>query len=178
MAQTRFLVCVHCYLDIKIWRWVKVMTHPWVMDNNCVKYMYYPDRSWQWGVKARTRIPANVRFDHVLGYLTLGQGHDTPMGHGQQLSRSKLAVRSYGPDTDFWYVCNVTLTLEIWPWVKIMTHPWAKNNNCVKYPDPTWQWRSMARKRIWDIYALWPWPWNYDLGSRSWHTLLSLTILV
>ena len=49
--------------------------------------------------------------------MTLGQGHDTPLGHGQQLSeilsRSNLAVRSYGPDTDFQYVCTVTLTLEI-----------------------------------------------------------------
>ena len=30
------------------------MTHPWVMDNNCVKY--YPDPTWHWGVMARTRI--------------------------------------------------------------------------------------------------------------------------
>ena len=40
--------------------------------------------------------------------MTLGQGHDKPLGHGQQfceiLSRSNLAVRSYGPDTDFEYV--------------------------------------------------------------------------
>ena len=49
--------------------------------------------------------------------VTLGQGHDTPLGHGQQLceilSRSKLTVRSYGSDTDFGYVCTVTLKLEI-----------------------------------------------------------------
>ena len=50
--------------------------------------------------------------------MTLGQGHDTPLGHGQQLceiiSISNLAVRSfYGPDTDVEYVCTVTLTLEI-----------------------------------------------------------------
>ena len=49
--------------------------------------------------------------------MTLGQSHDTILGYGQQfceiLSRSNLAVRSYGPDTDFLYVCTVTLTLEI-----------------------------------------------------------------
>ena len=28
----------------------------------------------------------------------------------------------------------------------------------------------MARTRIFCICALWPWPWRYDLGSRSWHT--------
>ena len=125
------------------------MTHPWVMDNNCVKC--YPD----------------------------------PFGHGQQvceiLSRFSMAVRSYNPDTDFRYMCTVTLTLEIWPWVKIMTHPWVMENNCVKYyPDATWQWGVMARTRIFGICVLWPWLWKYmyDLGSRSWHTLGSLTTIV
>ena len=111
-----------------------------------------------------------------LGDMTLGQGHDTPLGHGQQLceilSRSSLAMRSYGPDTDFWYVCTVTLTSEIWPWVKVMTHPSVISNKWVKYyPDPTWQWGVMARTWISSMCALWTWPWRYDLGSRSWHTL-------
>ena len=48
---------------------------------------------------------------------TLGHGHDTPLGHGQQLceilSRSNMAMKSYGPNTDSEYVCTVTLTLEI-----------------------------------------------------------------
>ena len=52
-----------------------------------------------------------------LDDMTLGQGHDTPLGHGEQLceilSRSNLAVRSYGPDMDFQYMCIVTLTMEI-----------------------------------------------------------------
>ena len=34
-----------------------------------------------------------------------------------------MAVRSYGLDTDFGFVCTVTLTLEMWPWFKVMTHP-------------------------------------------------------
>ena len=80
-----------------------------------------------------------VHCDLDLGDMTLGQGHDTPLDHGQQLceilSRSNMAA-SYCPDTDFRYVFTVTLTLEIWPWVKVMTHPWVMNNNCVKYyPD-------------------------------------------
>ena len=45
-----------------------------------------------------------IHYDLDLGYLSLGQGHDTPLSHGRQLceilSRSKLAVKSYGPDTD------------------------------------------------------------------------------
>ena len=95
------------------------------------------------------------------------------------LSRSNLVVRSYGPDMDLRYVCTVTLTLEIWPWVKVMTHPWVMDNNCVEYyPDPTWQWGVMARTRISSKCALWPWPWRYDLVSRSWHTLGSWTTFV
>ena len=113
----------------------------------------------------------------------MGQGHDTPLGHWQQLceilSKSNMAVRSYGQDTDYQYMCTVTLTFEIWPWVKVMTHPWVMDNNCVKYnPDPTWQWGVMARTRLSSICALWPWPWRYDLGSKSWHTLGSWTTIV
>ena len=40
----------------------------------------------------------------------MGQGHGTPLGHGQQfceiLSRSKKTARSYSPDMDFRYVCS------------------------------------------------------------------------
>ena len=127
---------------------------------------------------ARTRFWVCVHCDHDLGDMTFGQGHDTPWGHGQQLceiSRSNLAVRSYGPDTDFQYVCTVTLTLEIWPWVKVLTNPSVTDNKCViYYQDPTWQWGVMARTRISGICALWPWleilplvnvmthPWDMD----------------
>ena len=44
-----------------------------------------------------------VHFDLDLGDMTLGQGHDTSFGHGQQLcdilSKSDKGVRNYGPDT-------------------------------------------------------------------------------
>ena len=43
-----------------------------------------------------------VHCDIHLGNMTLGQGHYTPLGHGQQLceilSRSDKGTRSYGPD--------------------------------------------------------------------------------
>ena len=55
-----------------------------------------------------------MHCDLDLGHITLGQGHDTPLGHGQQLckifSRSNLAVRSDGPDKDFGCVhCDLDL---------------------------------------------------------------------
>ena len=40
------LDCVQCDLDLgDMCHWVKVMTQPLVMDNNCVKH--YPDSTWQ-----------------------------------------------------------------------------------------------------------------------------------
>ena len=63
-----------------------------------------------------------VHCDLDTGDVTLGQGHDTPLGPGQQLfeilSRSNLAVRSYGPDMDLGYVCTVTLTLVMYKIVR------------------------------------------------------------
>ena len=47
-----------------------------------------------------------VHCDLDLEEMTLGQGHNTLLGHGQLLreilSRSNTAGVSYGPDTDFW----------------------------------------------------------------------------
>ena len=169
-------------LTSEILPWVKIMTHRWVMDNNWVKYYMHVKSPSLGG-----RLPIFHKLDMYdfikvtlgskdfwpghrfwvcvrcdLDDMTLGQGHDTPLGHGQQLStilsRSHLAVRTYGPDTDFEYVCTVTLTLEIWPWVKVMTYPWVIDNNCVKYhPDQTWQWGVMAQTHILGICALWLW---------------------
>ena len=47
--------------------------------------------------------------------MTLTQGHDTPFSHRQQLrvilSRSKMGVRSYAPETDICYETTVTLDI-------------------------------------------------------------------
>ena len=43
-----------------------------------------------------------MHCDLDLGDMTLGEGHDTPLGHAQQLceiSRSDKWVQSYGPDS-------------------------------------------------------------------------------
>ena len=50
---------------------------------------------------------------------------------------------------DFEYVWPATLTLEMWPWVKVVTYPWVMYNNCVKYyQDPKWKYGVMAQTRI------------------------------
>ena len=137
-------------LTLEVWPWIKVMTQYSVMDNNCAKILsrsnlavksYGPETDFGY-----------VCTDSVI--LTLVQGHCTPMGHWQQLceilSRSNLAERSYGLDTDIWYVCTATLTLEIWPWVKVMTHPFGHGQQLCEIlfrsdkweqsygPDPMW----------------------------------------
>ena len=66
---------------------------------------------------ARTRLWVCVHYDLDLGDMTLGQDHDTPLGHGQQLcdilSRSNLVMRHYGPITDFWVcmLCDFDLNI-------------------------------------------------------------------
>ena len=77
------------------------MTHPWVMENNCVKY--YSDPIWQWGVMARTQIlgtcalgPWPWRNDlgsrswHTLGSWTTIVWNIIPIGQ---------VVRIYSRDT-------------------------------------------------------------------------------
>ena len=60
--------------------------------------------------------------------MTMGQEHDTPLGHGQQLceilSRSHMAVRNDGPHSDFDSMCTCTFSLEkykcnLGPWDKV-----------------------------------------------------------
>ena len=76
---------------------------------------YTPLGSWttpvwniqmQWGSK---KLWSDTDFGYVM---TLGQGHDIQLGHGQHLCKillkSNMAVKSHGPDTDFGYVCTVT----------------------------------------------------------------------
>ena len=49
-----------------------------------------------------------VHGDFDLGDISLGQSHDTILGYGHELceilSRSNMAVRNSGQDTDFIYV--------------------------------------------------------------------------
>ena len=167
-------------LNLEIWSWVKVKTHPWVMDNNFVKY--YPDPTWQWGVMARTRIssicalwPWPRRYDprsrswHTLGSWTIIVWNIIQIERG---------IEELWPIHGFPVCVHCDLDLEIWPWVKVMTHPWVMDNNCVKYySDPTWQWGVMARTQVSSMCALWPWPWRYDPRSRSWHTIGSWTTI-
>ena len=175
-------VCtVTLILKIHVWPWVKVMTHPWVMDNIWVKY--YPDPICPWGVMAWTRIlvyVCNVTF--TLEDMTLGQGHGTPLDHGQQLckilSSSNMAVRSYGLDLRIFGMC------VLWPW------PWKFDFGSRSWhtlgPWTTIVWNIIqiqhSSEELWPghgylgMCALWPWPWRYDLESRSWHWRLRHTL--
>ena len=60
-----YVVCMHCELDLEVMTLRQILTHPWVNENNCVKYYLNP--TW-----------------------------------------TNKAVRSYGLDTNFCYVCTVT----------------------------------------------------------------------
>ena len=170
MVWKKFLPCVNCDLDLGVVSLSKGHdTIAWYI----IKIQLGSDNLWpRHGFGYVCTVTMTSEISPWVKVMT------HPLDHGIQLceilSRSNLARGSYGPDTDFGYVCTVTLTSEIWPSVKVMTHPSVIDNKCVKYYlDPTWQWGVMVRARILGMCALWPWPWRYDLWSRSWHILRS-----
>ena len=74
--------------------------------------------------------------------MNLDQSYNEPLGHGQQLFevsfKSILPVEYYGLNTYFGYVCTVSLTFEIWLWIKVMIRALVIDNSFVKYhPNPT-----------------------------------------
>ena len=73
----------------------------------------------------------HCEFD--LGDMTLTQGHDTPLGHGQQLRKNiqnQHGSKKFYPDTDFYYVLTVSLTLEIKiPFKNKTNHPISSDSH-------------------------------------------------
>ena len=55
------------------------------------------------------------------------------------------ASRSNGPDTDFWYVCTVTIT--VWHWVKVMTNLQNRFGNRQQFFCEILSWFNMAVRR-------------------------------
>ena len=78
-----------------------------------------------------------MHSDLDLGGMTFVEDYDTPLGNGQQLceilSRSNMAVRSYGKDMHFLVYVNCDIDFEGFTLGEFMTNPWAMHNNCVKY---------------------------------------------
>ena len=110
----KVMVWKHIFAMCKLWHWpwwYMVQGHDRPLGHG-QHVKYYPHPTLQWGVMVRSQILGMSRVCHDLypwsylqgqGDMTLGKGHDTPLGHGQQLckilSRSVKGVRSYGPDT-------------------------------------------------------------------------------
>ena len=98
---------------------------------NIIQIHYGSEELWP-----RHRFCVCEHCDLDLGDMTSGPCHT--LGYRQRQlceisSRSNMKVRSYGPDTDFGYDCTVTLTLDVWPCVKVITNPLIVDNNFVKY---------------------------------------------
>jgi hypothetical protein len=121
------------------WPWIKVMTLPWVQCKilwNIIPIHAFSEKLWPGQC-----LNHYEHSDLDLWPITLNQGHGTFLGPGQQscekLFKFLTRVKSYGPDKLFAYVlttmCIVTLTFDQWPWIKVMTLPWVKYNNAVKY---------------------------------------------
>ena len=110
------------------------------------KATFYP-LTLQKGTLVEHRFWPCLHSDLDFEDMSFGQGYDTPLDQGQKwlckilhVSRSNMAVISYGPDTNFGYVSTVTLTLAQWLWLNVMAHPWVMDNNCMTYyQESSWQ---------------------------------------
>ena len=119
---------------LDIWPCVKVTTNPWVMDNNCVKYHTFP--TWHWEVMSRTQIMGmyalwSLRYNLVLrSWQTLGQ----------QTTIVWNIIKIQHGSKELWlgHLCTMISTLEIWPMVKVMTHPWVVWNIQIHGSEDLW----------------------------------------
>ena len=79
---------------------------------------------------ARTQFWVCVHCDLDLGDMTLGQGHDTPLGHGQQL---------------WWNIIQIQLgSEELWP-----------RHGFLVYVQWPWPWRYDLGPRSWHNLGSW-----------------------
>ena len=102
--------------------------NPLIMDNNCVKN--HPHPSYPWKIMVQKQIFAMYKL-----WLWPWRYHNESRSWYDCVINYQDPTWQWGvigPDTDFQYVCTVTLTLEIWPWLKVMTHPWVMDNNYVQ----------------------------------------------
>ena len=76
------------------------------------------------------------------------------------------------PGHGFMLRVHSKLTLQTWPWRKVMTSL-GHVQQSKYYQCPTWRQGVTAWTRILATCALWPW--RNDLESSSWHTLGSRT---
>jgi hypothetical protein len=169
MARTNYLpvLTIICIVTLTFdqWPWIKVMILPWVQCNNSVKY--YSNLCFQWKLMARTMFKPSWAW----WPLTLDQGHDTSLGPGQQLSEILFKFinrgRSYGPDKLFAYIltimCIVTLTVDQWPWIKLMTHFLGSNVTILwniiqihAFSEKLWPGQCLNPYEHSDL-DLWPW---------------------
>ena len=103
-TRNGFSVYVHCDLNLCEMTFVQhqtlrqCMTHPYFMDNNCVKY--YPDPTFQWGVMAWTLIsgvcalwPWSWRYDLGSWKLSVWYIIQTQVCSVELLPRYGFSVR-------------------------------------------------------------------------------------
>ena len=112
------------------------------------------------------RFRVCVHCDLELRDMTVIWGHDTPFSHGQKLceilSRSNKAVRSYGLDMDFWYVCTVTY---FWDMTLIQGNDIPLNHGqelCIILSRSNMAVRSYGLDRFWVCLHC-----NLDLGDMT-----------
>ena len=138
----------------------KVIAHPLVMDNNCVKY--YSDPTLQWRFMAWTRIfciCALWPWRHDLE----SRWHDTPLGHGQQLCENNIQIRQVGT--------------KLWPgtmWTDRQTDRQTDRVFPIYPPPPS---TLFAGGIITEVLPKFPFPEN-KIGQITWCTSFDHDLLI
>jgi hypothetical protein len=121
-----------------------------VQSNNSVRYYLIPIYAFSENLWPGQCLKHYEQSDLDHWLITLDQDHDTFLGPGQQsceiLFKSIKRIRSYGPEKPLAYVltnmCIVTLTIDQWPWIKVVTLPCVRCNNSVKFYSNSWAQRK------------------------------------
>ena len=93
----QYCMCALCPwqgLTLEKLPWVKVMTHPWDLDNKCVKY--YPDQTLHWRVMAWTRILAICAVWPWLLRYSLGSRSWHTLGSWTAILWNIIQIRQLG----------------------------------------------------------------------------------
>ena len=88
-----------------------------------------------------------------------------------------MAVRSYGPDTDFGYMCTVIMFLEKWPWSRTFITLKHGQQKCKTLSRSNMA-RAMTMTLSLTICSQWTWSSRYHLGAIFLQILGSCTTIV
>ena len=133
-----YVCTVTLTLEIPVWHWIKIMTHPWIIWEQIIVWKIVQIQHGSKELWSGHRILLCVHCYLYLGDRTMSQtlGSWTMVVWNIQILHGS---KELWPGHEFW-LFSVNLMYKTWHWVKVIAHLWVMDNNSLKYYlDPTWQ---------------------------------------